>query len=97
MKKFVQRLRQYFAAKRHQRLVSAAESIFQIKEYEGNLWITYDGNLVMPISMLKNIILDSSDGTLDSAIKHIITMREEFIKRNEKDCDYDTRFIHTIC
>ena len=97
MKKFVQRLRQHFAAKKHQRLVSAAESIFQIKEYEGNLWITYDGNLVMPISMLKNIILDSSDGTLDSAIKHINTMREEFIKRNEKDCGYDTRFIHTIC
>ena len=50
----------------------AAENIYQVKEYGGELWITYNNGLVCPTSMLKV-----------DPVEALKKMRELFIQRDE--------------
>ena len=38
---------------REDREMQAARDIFQVKEYDGKLWLTHNSNLVLPCDMLK--------------------------------------------
>lgn len=38
---------------REDREMQAARDIFQVKEHDGKLWLTHNGNLVLPCDMLK--------------------------------------------
>ena len=50
-----------------------AEYIFQVKEYGGELWLTYSGCLVCPCSMLK-----------DAPVDAVTRMRELYVGRKTK-------------
>lgn len=50
-----------------------AEEVFQIKEYGGELWLTFNGSLVCPCSMLNK-----------EPVEAIKQMRELYVKRNER-------------
>ena len=49
-----------------------AEEVFQVKEYGGELWVTYNGNLVCPCAMLKQ-----------EPVEAIKQMRELYVERNK--------------
>ena len=49
-----------------------AGTLFQIKEYDGEIWITFDGNLICPCSMLNA-----------EPVEAVLKMRELYIKRSE--------------
>ena len=51
-----------------------AEDLFQIAEYDGDVWLTFDDNLVCPCYMLKSDVIASLN-----------IMRELYIKRNIKE------------
>lgn len=57
----------------HNRVVRASQEIYQVKEYGGELWLTYNDNLVCPCSMLNTEPVDA-----------VNRMRELFIKRTPK-------------
>lgn len=50
--------------------IDAANTLFQVKEYDSELWLTYDGWLVCPCSMLK-----------DDPVESIKRMRELYLER----------------
>jgi hypothetical protein len=50
-----------------------AEETYQIKEYGGELWLTFNGSLVCPCSMLNK-----------EPVEAIKQMRELYVKRNER-------------
>ena len=50
-----------------------AESLFQLKEHGGGLWLTYDGWLVCPCEMLR-----------DDAVEAVMRMRELYVQREVK-------------
>lgn len=58
---------------RHEAIVKSKE-LFQLKESEGDVWITYDGNLVCPESMLNC-----------DAVEAVKKMRELYIRRYEAE------------
>ena len=53
-------------------LIEDADSRYQLQEYDGEIWITFLGNLVCPCSMLK-----------DEPVRAVCQMRELYIKRSE--------------
>lgn len=63
----------FFRKDRVKEATIAAESFFQIKEKGGELWLTYNGWLVCPCSMLK-----------DTPVDAITKMRELYIERESK-------------
>ena len=48
-----------------------AKELYQVQEYQGEIWLTFDGRLVCPASMLK-----------DSPVDALKTMRALYIERN---------------
>lgn len=48
-----------------------AENLIQVKEYNRELWLTYNGHLVCPMAMFK-----------DSAIEVVCKIRTHYIVRN---------------
>ena len=65
-----ERYNQSQAEKKHQQAVNDAPNIYQIREHDGELWLTYNDSLVCPCSMLKQPPVES-----------IKTMRELYINR----------------
>ena len=61
------------AAKNKEEVVKNSLDLYQIQEYKGELWITYDGHLVCPTSML-----------VDEAVVAIERMRAMYIERTPK-------------
>ena len=62
----------------HQRCVKErANELFQVKEQDGLLWLTYDGNLVMPFCFM-------CDDRQASCIEKLTAIREQYIDRNIK-------------
>ena len=49
-----------------------ANAIFQITEYSGDLWLTYNGALVCPTEMLYG----------DDSVKALKEIRELYVERN---------------
>lgn len=48
MAKLIQRLKEYLKAKKKEELKERAEELFQLCEHEGEMWMTYNGYLVLP-------------------------------------------------
>lgn len=64
----------YFGQTEEQRkkeALEAANNLYQVCEFENELWLTYNGNLVCPCSMLK-----------DDAVEAVRKMRELYIERS---------------
>jgi hypothetical protein len=58
--------------KRHQRLVRRSEELFQIREYKGKVWFTYNGELICPTSILFN----------SATMTSLQQIRELYVQRN---------------
>ena len=75
--KTIQQLRaQYRTRKRtknYHELLERSCDLFQLKEYLSEIWLTYDGNLICPVSFLK--------GEPVSALQEI---RKLYVQRNQK-------------
>jgi hypothetical protein len=54
---------------------AAAKRIFQIKEYNSLLWLTYDGQLVAPFAMLCN------GEDINECVALINTIRDLYVER----------------
>lgn len=61
------------AAKTHKENKENAECLFQVREFHGELWLTYNDNLVCPFAMLK-----------DEPVDAINKMRGLYIQRKEE-------------
>ena len=61
------------AEKDHEEVVKSSLTKYQIKEYNGEIWLTYDGELVCPCSMLNT-----------EPVNAVETMRELYIERTPK-------------
>lgn len=57
----------------HEEVIRTSQYIYQIKEHNGELWLTYDRNLVCPCSMLNMEPVDA-----------IQEMRKLYIERTPK-------------
>ena len=57
----------------HDEVVRNSLTLFQLREHDGEIWLTYGDNLVCPCSMLK-----------DSPVESIETMRRLYIERTPK-------------
>lgn len=79
IKELLARRRQRRAEKRHQHIVERSQELFQICEYNSNVWLTYDGFLVCPAYLLGG----------DDNVETLNEIRDLYIKRN--DPDYDRR------
>ena len=58
-------------AEKKKEVIENANTLYQVCEFNGELWITYVGSLVCPCSMLK-----------DDAVEAIRKMRELYIERS---------------
>ena len=57
----------------HKRTEQDAAELFQVKEYGGELWFTFNGALVLPCAMLKG-----------EAVEVLKQIRELYVKRQEQ-------------
>ncbi len=48
----INQFRERMAEKRLSRITDNSDSLFQVCEHDGKLWVTYAGNLVLPCDML---------------------------------------------
>ena len=62
-----------------ERLINASKEIYQIEEFDGNLWLTYNGALVCPTDMFVSPPLDAL-----SEIRKLYVERNTTHKSNEK-------------
>lgn len=68
----IQQRRESFRKRRHARLQTEAEEKYQIKELDRQVWLTYNGNTILPQSMLK-----------DDIVVVLNTIRKLYVERNE--------------
>jgi len=59
--------------KRKADVVKHSKDLYQLQEYNGEVWMTYDGHLVCPTTML-----------VDEAVVAIEKMRDMYIERTPK-------------
>ena len=69
--KWLNKIRCRYKAQRTERLVEVAKSLYQVREVNGALWLTFQGNAVIPASMLKDDILVVID-----------TLRAKFVEKH---------------
>lgn len=67
------RLRDKLQRAEEKRIEQRSKCLFQIEENDGSLWLTFDGNLICPTTML--------NGDALSVLKEI---RQLYIKHNSK-------------
>lgn len=72
-KKFFRLVCRKRIAKDKNKVVARAQTLFQVREYKGTMWFTYDDNLVCPCSYFK-----------DEATVVLSLMRKYFIERTPK-------------
>lgn len=72
----MKKILKYFSEKRARKNEEIANDLFQVKEYSSEIWLTYNGNLVCPASMLK-----------DDIVMALGMMRSLYIMRNGKNND----------
>ena len=73
IEKYRQEYRQHQASKAVRRSEQEADALFQIAEYDDQLWLTFGGSKVCPCDMLK-----------DEPVEAVKKMRELYIKQNLK-------------
>lgn len=71
----------WYDHKKEKRVRETASHLFQLTEYDGSIWLTYNGCLVCPCSMLK-----------DAPVNALQQMRDCYINRNagQEDKGVDT-------
>ena len=57
----------------HEDVVRNSQRLFQLTEYNGEIWLTYEGELVCPCSMLK-----------EEPVKAVCAMRNLYVERTPK-------------
>lgn len=62
----------YLFGKSKEKCEEEARQIYQIKEFNGELWITYNGALICPTDMLAG----------DDSVKALQEIRELYVDRN---------------
>lgn len=70
---FLRERKEYQERKRIERIEKRADEIFQITEYDGRLWFTYETFLYCPCSMMG-----------DDAIGALVALRKSYIDRKTK-------------
>ena len=70
---FLRERKEYQERKRIERIEKRAEEIFQITEYDGRLWFTYETFLYCPCSMMG-----------DDEIGALVALRKSYIDRKIK-------------
>lgn len=70
---FLRERKEYQERKRIERIEKRADEIFQITEYDGRLWFTYETFLYCPCSMMG-----------DDAIGALVALRKSYIDRKIK-------------
>jgi hypothetical protein len=71
---FLRKRKEYQERKRIERIKKRADEIFQITEYNGQLWFTCDNFLYCPCSMVGN-----------EPINALSMLREQYIERKTKE------------
>lgn len=57
--KIRERIEKWRRARKERQCRQIAESIFQVREYNGKFWLTKHGDIVLPATMLKIDIIDA--------------------------------------
>lgn len=52
MTNLIQKWKKHLKAKREKELEERAEELYQMKEHEGEMWITFADELIMPIKFI---------------------------------------------
>ena len=52
MANLIQKWKKHLKAKREKELEERAEELYQMKEHEGEMWITFADELIMPIKFI---------------------------------------------
>lgn len=63
-----------FDAKKIERIEEEAKEIFQLKEYESQVWLTYRGDLICPVRLIEG-----------DTIVSLNVMRSMYIERAKKN------------
>lgn len=74
MTNLIQRWKEHLKAKRKKELEERAEELYQMKEHEGEMWITFADELIMPTRFI--------DGDPIQVLRQI---REGYIERKEDE------------
>ena len=74
MTNLIQRWKEHLKAKRKKELEERAEELFQLCEHEGEMWITFGGELIMPTRFI--------DGDPIQVLRQI---RVAYIERKEDE------------
>lgn len=74
MTNLIQRWKEHLKAKREKELKERADELYQMKEHEGEMWITFDGELIMPTRFI--------DGDPIQVLRQI---RAAYIERKEDE------------
>ena len=69
----IERYKQSHAERNRRVVEDRAVGLYQLTEYGGELWLTFNGSLVCPCQMLN-----------DEPVEAVKKMRELYISRNEK-------------
>ena len=74
MTNLIKRWKEYLKTKREKELEERAEELYQMKEHEGEMWITFDGELIMPTRFI--------DGDPIQVLRQI---RAAYVERKEDE------------
>lgn len=77
IREFIERRKAKRAERAQELLVQSANDIFQITEYDGKLWFTYDDNLFCPCE------LACKDKSPDEYVNMLDVIRKLYIERNK--------------
>lgn len=69
----IERYRRNKAERTHLETVERASTLYQVQEYGGELWLTFDSCLICPCAMLK-----------DLPVEAVTKMRTLYIERNSQ-------------
>jgi len=69
---FIQQQRESYSQRRIKRLTAEAKEKYQIRELGGQVWLTYNGNAILPQTMLK-----------DDAVIALSIIRDLYVGRNK--------------
>lgn len=71
MANLIEQFKENLRVKREKELVARAKDLYQIKEYDGETWLTFNDVLILPTSMIQGDI-----------IMVLNQMRASYVERN---------------
>ena len=67
-------IKKWLFARPKEECVKEANAIYQVREYEGEIWLTFNGEIVCPMGMFK-----------EETIAALEMIREMYVRRNATD------------